>query len=286
MKLKLARVQNYRSVLDSGWFGVESEKSILVGPNEAGKTVLLKALEQINPPEAVPKFESLRDFPRSQLSDLKLDESSGGTITPDKVTVVEAHFGLDEDDLEEATRIDENFAGCTYVFGRRLDNSYWHRIDGGPEVPTFVDIRKDLLRLASHVDERVSLNTEVVPAATRRDELEAFVAEWSDATIISGERASSLMGWLDKVLPLIEEENTTEQERFDRLEDAAKVNGKREDACKLLRGRLPIFVYFSSYFRVRPRLHLGLLADRLRNKVIDDDQYDRGKRVPSQAPWL
>ena len=38
MKLTQARVQNYRSVRDTGWFDVEDAKTILVGPNEAGKT--------------------------------------------------------------------------------------------------------------------------------------------------------------------------------------------------------------------------------------------------------
>lgn len=31
---------------------------------------------------------------------------------------------------------------------------------------------------------------------------------------------------------------------------------------------------FNNYFRVRPRIHLGHLADRLRTGVLDDQQYD------------
>ena len=54
MQLQKARVQNYRAIRDSGWFGVESDKTILVGPNEAGKTVLLRALQQINPTDGMP----------------------------------------------------------------------------------------------------------------------------------------------------------------------------------------------------------------------------------------
>ena len=142
MRLQKARVQKYRSIRDSGWFDVESMKTILVGPNEAGKTALLRALEQINPPDDVPRFDPLRDFPRSELSDLSLDGTGRGTITPDKVTVVEAHFELDEDELEEVIEIDERFAGCTYVTGRRLDNTRWHRTDGGPEYPKYGDIKR------------------------------------------------------------------------------------------------------------------------------------------------
>ena len=276
MKLVKARVQRYRSIRDTGWFEIESEKTILVGPNEAGKTVLLRALEKINPPDDVAGFDPLRDFPRSELSDLKLDENSGGSITPNKVTVVEARLGLDDDDREAVTQIDERFAGCTYEFGRRLDNSSWHRIRGGPEVPTYGDIRNDLLRLASHCDSQASKSTEEVSAATVRADLDEVVAEWNDATRIASELATSLREWLDDVVSLVDEKNTVEEERFKRLTDAAEVSNKGDQALKVLRGRLPVFVYFSNYFRVRPRLHLGLLADRLERNVLDDDQYDRG----------
>jgi predicted ATP-dependent endonuclease of OLD family len=37
MKLKTAHIQNYRSIRDTGEFDVEVAKTILVGPNEAGK---------------------------------------------------------------------------------------------------------------------------------------------------------------------------------------------------------------------------------------------------------
>ena len=65
MRLTKARVQNYRSIVDSGEFEVEKFKTILVGPNEAGKTVLLKALQQLNKPEDTEGFDALRDYPRS-----------------------------------------------------------------------------------------------------------------------------------------------------------------------------------------------------------------------------
>ena len=84
------------------------------------------------------------------------------------------------------------------------------------------------------------------------------------------------MQWLDDVFSLVDEENSVEEERFKRLTEAAKVSHKRDQALQVLRGRLPVFVYFSNYFRVRPRLHLSLLANRLEQNVLDDDQYDIG----------
>ena len=276
MRLKKARVRNYRSIRDSGWFDVESDKTILVGPNEAGKTVLLRALQQINRPDGVPGFDPLRDYPRSQLTDLKIDETSMGNHTPSEVPVVEAHFGLGEIDRQAVMEIDENFADCTYVFGRLLDDGYWHQIRGGPVVPKYGDIRSDLLRLASHVDGQASAAAEDGSETPQRQDLNAVTSGWHESTMISGEVASALTEWLDDILPLVDEGNSTEEVRLDTLKNAAKVSENKDQVLALLYSRLPIFVYFSNYFRVRPRLHLGHLADRLEQNILDDDQYDRG----------
>ena len=115
MRLSKARVRKYRSIRDTDWFEIENKKTILVGPNEAGKTVLLEALQKINPPENVPGFDPLRDYPRSEYNDL----STGRVITSD-VKVVETKFTLEPDDKSV---IPEEFKDCVYAFGRKLDNS-------------------------------------------------------------------------------------------------------------------------------------------------------------------
>ena len=48
MKLKLFRVQNFRSFLDSGWINCQDITAI-AGVNEAGKSNLLKALWKLKP---------------------------------------------------------------------------------------------------------------------------------------------------------------------------------------------------------------------------------------------
>ena len=68
MKLKSVRVQNFRSVEDSGEFTVE-HLTCLVGKNEAGKTAILQAIEGLNPHKASPfKFEIERDYPKRYLA--------------------------------------------------------------------------------------------------------------------------------------------------------------------------------------------------------------------------
>lgn len=107
MKLVKARVRNYRSVIDTGWFDVEIAKTIMVGPNEAGKTAVLQALQQINPPPEVPKFDALRDYPRS-----KYNEITTKRVDPKEVTVVEAEFALDD---EDRTLLPESMKDARYT---------------------------------------------------------------------------------------------------------------------------------------------------------------------------
>jgi len=80
MRLTKARVQNYRSVKDTGEFSIENLKTILVGPNEAGKTVVLKALQQLSLPEGVDGFDEIRDYPRSLYNDITTGKVKASNI--------------------------------------------------------------------------------------------------------------------------------------------------------------------------------------------------------------
>lgn len=263
MRLHKARVRKYRSVRDSGEFEVENGKSILVGPNEAGKTVILQALQQLNAPEGVDGFDALRDYPRSEYNDI-----TRGDVDPARVKVVEGHFVLEGYELEE---MPPGFEKCSYVFGRNLDNSSWHRLEGGQVVPSFDDLSKDFKRLAAHVDKQHSGDGPKPGAA-----LQAITGGWAGTTQIRGDYANKLQTWLDEALPLIDEENRTEERRYDRLVDSCGIAKRRNSVLKFLRGRLPIFVLFNNYFRVRPRIHLEHLAQRAQSGVLDDKQYDYG----------
>ena len=44
MRVKRARVQHYRSVLDSEWIDVDPSTTTLIGKNESGKTSILEAI--------------------------------------------------------------------------------------------------------------------------------------------------------------------------------------------------------------------------------------------------
>ncbi|WP_275447232.1 AAA family ATPase [Roseomonas mucosa] len=263
MRLKKARVMNYRSIRDTGWIDLEPKKTIFVGPNEAGKTAVLRALQQVNPPKDVPKFDPLRDYPRSDYNDI-----TKGKADPAQVDVVVAHFELDDDDR---AAIPEEFREGTYVIRKRLDNSYRHEIIGAPANPTLGEIRKDLIRMTAHLDAR---KPEANPTATQQ--LEEITKGWQDNHYIQGKLASGLKAWLESRLTDIDEDDRKEEERYDRLLAACSVYPRYLEAASTLHGRLPLFVLFSNYHRVRPLIHLAHLAARIEQKLLDDDQYDYG----------
>ncbi len=93
---------------------------------------------------------------------------------------------------------------------------------------------------------------------------------------MTSERATKLKAWLESVLPLVDEANTAEEERYDQLLAACNKAEKRAEALRSLAKRLPVFVLFNNYFRVRPRIHLEHLAKRVQSGVLDDNLYDYG----------
>ncbi|MFC0243262.1 AAA family ATPase [Rhodopseudomonas telluris] len=268
MHLVRARVQNYRSIRDTGFFEVEPGKTIMVGPNEAGKSAVLQALQQINPPGGVRKFEVLRDYPRALYNDITTKK-----VDPATVIVATAAFALDE---EDEALIEQEFRGKQYVCYRYIDNS-WNHSFADIAIPTFGCLRKDLARLAAHIDERAPATPEgSTPKETATAAVARMTTAWHDSTVLYSKTAEQLREWLDKAITLIDEDDQKEEERLDRLRAAAGYHGRYSAALATIRKRLPVLVLFSNYFRVRPVIHLAHLAQRLATGVLDDEQYDYG----------
>ena len=289
MRLVAARVQKYRCIRDTGWFDIEPTKTIFVGANEAGKTAILQALQQLRAPEGVAGFDSLRDYPRSEYSDFTVSR-----VDPESVDVVSARFRLDPLDVAE---LPPGYEHATYLCGRRLDNSSWHRIDGGPVRPAYTaGLDEDLSRLAAHVDERQAAKAQGeteqpgqpepqgVPEqqdmteqdATASGDLATVTSGWTEGATLTVEMATSLRAWLEQVAPLVDESHMIAKERYDRLIAITQQPYSYEQALSTLARLVPVFIMFSNYTRVRPLIHLHHLATRLESNVLDDDQYDYG----------
>ncbi len=93
MKLAKARIQNYKSIEDSGWVDF-NDVTCLVGKNEAGKTAFLQALHRLNPTRGETEFDETMDYPSRHYAKYKRrSDKSKGAI------VVSAQFKLNDDDV-------------------------------------------------------------------------------------------------------------------------------------------------------------------------------------------
>ena len=268
MRLKSAHVRNYRSIRDSGVFDIEYGKTILVGPNEAGKTAILQALQQIRAPKGLKGFDALRDYPRALYNDI-----TTGRVKPADVPVATVVFELDDNDRAE---LPESLRDVGYTYTRYLDNRGSHSLLGGPSLPTFGMIKNDLVRLAAHIDGRTNVPEGSPPSTAHATKIGEITGSWRDSYRLTTALTKELRGWVDAAVALIEDGDAKQEERLARLQSALGETLVHDEALKTIRDRVPVFVLFSNYFRVRPLIHLEHLATRLESNVLDDDQYDYG----------
>ena len=262
MRLKSARIQNYRSIKDTGLFQVENLKTIFVGPNESGKTVILQALQQLNQPSDVAEFDELRDYPRSLYNDI--------TTKKVKSEVVRGYFELEDADKE---LLPPEYSECIYVKYKMLNNKRYHTLENAPKEVTYGDIKNDLNRLCAHISKQFNIDN---PSSTEKDPTQALqlsIGNWNDYSKIDAEKAKELKGWLEKNYSYIDEDNQKEEERYNKLHNQIAFNGKRDEVLKILSQRTPVFVLFNNYFKVKPLIHLQHLADRIDSNVLDNDKY-------------
>lgn len=267
MKLIKARVQNYRSIKDTGLFEIEKLKTILVGPNEAGKTVILKALQQLSKPDDVEGFDEIRDYPRSLYNDITTKK-----VSAENIEVVRGYFALDEEDKKV---IPIEFHNCQYVLYRKLNSKGIHYLENAPSTVQYKDLKNDLLRMVAHLDMQYSkLDPIDAPNESRPSiKLSTIVNGYFDYTTVSKAETPELIKWLEENYALIDEDNTKEEERYSLITSKIAVNDKRAEVLKILDSRTPVFVLFNNYFKVKPLIHLEHLADRVENKLLDDDKY-------------
>lgn len=271
MKLVKVHVQNYRSILDSGEIEIEKIKTVLVGINEAGKTALLKAINNLNPASDIEKVDILRDFPRSKYSEYVQNKSAEELK---ETPLVKGWFALEQSDIVEIEilpnfvdkLIDSN--NFLYIRNQKYD-SCSHEIQNFPKT-TFGDIRKSTLRLI----EALKINPtsqEIITA------IESFLEKnKSDVLTISEQDSKEFIQSLEKSELKINEDNDKEINRIAELTQLAKKNIFHAELLEFLNKKLPKFIYFNNYIKVKPIIHLQQLADRQERQTIDDKYYDYG----------
>lgn len=268
MRLRKARIQNYRSIIDTDEFEIEDLKTIIVGPNEAGKTVVLKALQQLNKPEDVAGFDVLRDYPRSKYNDI-----TSKKVLPKDITVVTGWFVLDEDDKAV---LPVEFHKCVYKRYKNIDNQVYHQLENAPEKIYYKDIKNDLTRLVSHLDKQYIVENIDDQSGKPSNLLRSIIQNWSSHTYLSAEKSKELDVFLESNFSFIDEDNSKEEERYEKLKNLINFNKEIDRVLSIIASRKPVFILFNNYFKVKPSVHLAHLAQRTEQNLLDDAYYDYG----------
>lgn len=221
MRLTKARVTNYRSVLDSGEFGLEGT-TCLVGKNESGKTTILHALERLNPYDPKrPKLDKDLDYPRAYLSEYAERHPDGDA------TVIHTTWTLD--DADAAALAEELGKDC--VKAREVDVSRAYDEDH-PKWYFKVDEAAAIRHLLAKHD---------VKATEKKQLAAATASEYAQKVKQLGDKASAEAKAIAAVL--------------------TKWTSPGHRAVQILSARMPKFLYFSSYDRMDGRVHLNTLHE-------------------------
>jgi hypothetical protein len=125
LRLVRARVQNYKSILDSGWVDMD-DITCLVGKNESGKTAFLQALEKVNPVQTDhADFNHVYDYPTSRYTAYKREHH-------DKpAEVVTAEFEIEQDTLAKlrATFGPGAVSRNSFIVSKHYDNVVYWTVD-------------------------------------------------------------------------------------------------------------------------------------------------------------
>ncbi|MBY3043184.1 AAA family ATPase [Rhizobium ruizarguesonis] len=240
MELKSARVQNFRSVEDSGEFTLE-HLTCLVGKNEAGKTAILQALAGLNPHPATPfNYELERDYPKRYLA--RYSERHEGK----SAEVVSTVWMLDEKEIEKlrAEFGPDSVVGNTVTVSRRYNST-----GSGWTLP--INEEKAIAHLISKSCFSAPERSQVGSPATSR-ELIAKLTELAD--------------------------NSKHKVLLDTV-SAYPLKSCLSRARQILEPNFPQFMYFSNYDRMNAVVHLPSLKARADDGSLFDREDLRGDRL-------
>lgn len=235
VKLRQVRIQNYKSIEDSGEFSI-GDLTCLAGKNESGKTAILQALRRLNPVEASERsFNHTMEFPRSRLHEA--GDGAGQRVLTTTWDLGDSDVAAVEAVLGSGTLSSRSIV-VVKAYGQAGSN-WTVQLDEGNVIAGLVAKGEDLTAPAT---ERVNKQTTVAG-------LRAMVAQQGDKAT-NGER------------------------RLIALADEWRDGKPNLAAIDVLHELMPKFLYFSTYEAMPGRVAVEDLIARKANpaKMTEEDR--------------
>jgi hypothetical protein len=230
MRLRSARITNFKSIEDTTDFGLD-ELTCLVGKNEAGKTAVLQALYRLNPVDGKAAFIKDTEYPRRHLAEYASRHADG------PANVLETTWELEPDDLKTVHGL----------VGPKALQSPEFEVTKGYAGQQLWDVK---------VDEAEAFNFVLARASLTDQEKSALAAQGTAVTI---QQLKEIVAKVPEPTPGIQKLNATVNERFKRGTAALGVI----DALKM-----PKFVYFSQYDRMSGQAAIDQIINRRNQNAL------------------
>lgn len=231
MFLRSVRIKNYKCIEDTGVFRLD-KVTCLVGKNESGKSAILEALYKLNPVVADEgDFDDVIEYPRRRWSLYREKRETDPDI------VLETVWELDDSDQEILTE----------KFGNKALSTKEVTITKGYDNTLNWEISYNEGNILKYVLENSGLYKEEVDALKEISTIEELIA------YLEGKS------------------NRSERENLF-LENLVKTFPKKtvfSGVKNILQNRLPKFVYFPNYERMRGRVALHDLVNRKNQNKLD-----------------
>jgi predicted ATPase len=240
MKLTKVHITLFQSIQDSTEFDV-GDVTCLVGKNEAGKTALLKALYRLNPiVEAEGKFNDTDDYPRRAVTDYQDDIDAGRRLP---AQVVQATYAIQPDDI----------AAVEAILGPECfkdKNPTLTLYKGYSNQRTFGGFRIDTTGALKHLIESAGISAPLTAELLKQTTAEAMVE-----TLAATEPTEAS----DKLLPM--------------LQSIAEQDIAHFVYHKILRNRIPKFLYFDEYYQMKGQDNIEALKQRVASGELKESDH-------------
>ena len=272
MKLIKFRVQNFRSVEDSGWIDTDNVTA-LIGTNESGKTNLLVPLWKLNPAKDG-EINPISDYPRKRYNEIRAME--------EKPIFIEAQFALSEGLIAKLSKLtgaatDEISTVCVQ---RDLDGEYYFKFPNSKAERSVPKSTLAELLTKARADIMAAAATKV-EEQTKSTMLAALDALTTDSEEQPAALSESAVQEIKEALEVVDTKATTKRSLiapiFGQLVDSITelqsevfkpAPQDNEKARKLLQDCLPTFVYYSNYGNLDSEIYLPHVIDNLKRSGL------------------
>ena len=232
MDLQHVRVQNYKSIDDTGWVEID-DLTCLIGKNESGKTVFMEAFERLSPAYGSAEFDPATEYPKRRWPTYRRRHET------DPDPVVSARFHVDADERSQ------------------LGEYHVHPEDGTVTVTRDYTgtLRWDLaVDEAAYIDDFLAEHE--LPDAIRHEAVEAASIAELDATLrrVDPETTEIEADALEELLETLPSS----------AEDVADNAGEA-----VLAGSLPSIQYVGEYATLDAEIDLNTFTDRVESRDLD-----------------